>query len=118
MIRNKSKNDYNAHSNYSIILYSIGVALLFAYFIFRNNKLSHLASSSFQLSIVSFVLFIVYYFKSLLNINKLYLEDCLNNKKPTILLKIIGFPFYWITYFQFKSKIKEDLKRNCLESLK
>ncbi len=105
----KSKIDYSAHSIYSIILYSVGVVLLVAYFIFRNNKLPHLASASIQLSIASLVLFLIYYIKSIFNLNSLYSLESLKSKKPNILLTIIGFPLYWITFSIFKTKIKEDL---------
>ncbi|TYA71764.1 LptF/LptG family permease [Seonamhaeicola marinus] len=108
-IANKAKQDYKAHSIYSLVLYSLGVILLIGFFIFRNNKLPHLASAAIQLSIVSLVLFAVYYFKSLFNLNRLYSDESLKTKKTPILLLIIGFPLYWIAHIIFKTKIKEDL---------
>ncbi|MFD0842116.1 LptF/LptG family permease [Flaviramulus multivorans] len=112
------KSDYKPHSKFAITLYVIGIALLVLHFIFKNNKMPSLASASIQLSLISLVLFIIYYIKSLLNTLKFYTHIGKPQKKPNPLLIIIGFPLYMITYMFLNEKIKEDLKLNCLESLK
>jgi lipopolysaccharide export system permease protein len=112
------KSDYKPHSKFAIILYGIGILLLILHFIFNNNKMPSLASASIQLSLVSLVLFVVYYIKSLLNANKFYKHITKQQKKPSLLLIILGFPLYMITYVFLNEKIKEDLKLNFLESLK
>jgi lipopolysaccharide export system permease protein len=110
--------DFNDHSKFSIVLYSIGVVLLVLYFVFRNNKLPSLASFSIQFSLISLFLFVIYYLKSILNL-KQFLKH-INRKLsiPHILLLILGLPLYFFTYPFMKSKIKEDLKQNCLDFLK
>ena len=110
--------DYKAHSIFAITLYSIGIILLVLFFIFKNNKLPSLQSVSIQLSAISLFLYIVYYLKSILNVSKFYNHIDKKNKHPSIMLLIIGLPLYMITHFFLKSKIKEDLKQNCLDSLK
>ena len=110
--------DFNDHSKFSIILYSIGVILLILFFVFRNNKLPSLASFSIQISIISLVLFVVYYLKSTLNLWQFYRHINKKIKIPHVILLIIGLPLYMITYPFLKSKIKEDLKQNCLDFLK
>jgi lipopolysaccharide export system permease protein len=112
-----SKN-YKAHSTFAITLYSIGIILLVLFFVFKNNKLPSLQSASIQLSIISLFLYIVYYLKSIFNLSKFYNHINKRNKRPSIMFLIIGLPLYMITYFFLKSKIKEDLKQNCLDSLK
>ena len=110
--------DYNEHSKFSVTLYSIGAVLLILFFVFKNNKLPSLASASIQLSITSFVLYVVYYIKSILNVKHFYNNINKLNKKPNVIMLIIGLPLYMIGYLFIKSKIKEDLKQNCLDSLK
>ncbi len=101
-------NDYKAHSLFSIILYSLGVILLILYFIFKNNKLPSLESASIQLSVIAFVLFVIYYFKSIINLNSIYKIEALNEKKPNVLLFIVGVPLYILTYILFLNKIEND----------
>jgi lipopolysaccharide export system permease protein len=110
--------NYKYHSKFAIWLYGVGIILLVLHFVFNNNKLPSLATASIQLSIVSLFLFVIYYSKSLINTFKFY---SLNNKlenRPNIILLILGIPFYFIAYVFLNSKIKEDLKQNCLDSLK
>jgi len=110
--------DYNDYSKFTIVLYSIGTVLLLLHFVFKNNKLPSLASASIQLSITSLVLFIIYYIKSLVNTFGFYAHIDNKGKKPNLFLVILGIPFYFITHIFLKDKIKEDLKQNCLDSLK
>lgn len=110
--------DFNDHSKFSIVLYSIGVILLVLFFVFRNNKLPSLASFSIQISIISLVLFVVYYLKSTLNLWQFYKHINKKIEIPHVILLIIGLPLYMMTYPFLKSKMKEDLKQNCLDFLK
>ena len=99
--------DYNDHSKFAITLYAIGIILLILHFVFKNNKLPSLASASIQLSITS-----------LINTFNFYAQIENRDKKPNLFLIILGIPFYFITHIFLKDKIKEDLKQNCLDSLK
>ena len=110
--------DYKDHSKFAITLYCIGIVLLVLHFVFKNNKLPSLASASIQLSLVSLFLFLIYYAKSLFNTTKFYNHINRKEKKPYLFLLIIGIPLYFITYLFLNDKMKEDLKQNCLESLK
>lgn len=115
---NKVAKNYYTHANFAITLFSIGIVLLILHFVFNNNKLPPLASASIELSMVSLLLFLIYYIKSLFNFSEL--NQCLHGKerKQNIILIIIGFLLYPITYFSFKSSIKKDLIQNGLEFLK
>ena len=117
-ISNRIVNNYKVHSKFAIVLYAIGTSLLILFFIFRNNKLPSLASASIQLSIISLVLYVIYYLKSILNLNQFYKHIKKLEKFPNIILLIVGLPFYMTTYPLLDVKIKEDLQQNCLESLK
>ncbi|MDN3667540.1 LptF/LptG family permease [Algibacter miyuki] len=118
---NKSEQihkDYKDHAKFAIFLYSIGAVLLLLFFVFKNNKLPSVASASIQLSLVSFALFIVYYIKSIINIIAFYKHIDNPAKRPNWVLLIIGLPLYMIAYPLLNVNINEDLKRNCLKSLK
>lgn len=110
--------NYKAHSKFGIILYIIGVILLVLFFVFKNNKLPSLASASIQLSFVSFFLYAIYYIKSLFNLFSFYKHLNKNGKRPNMVTLIIALPLYMFVYPFLNIKIKEDLKQNCLDSLK
>ena len=117
-VSEKIAKDYKEHSLFAISLYATGAVLLILFFVFKNNKLLPLATAAIQLSIVSFVLYIIYYVKSIINLNSFYPYINKKEKAPNLGLLILGFPFYMITYPLLKVKLKEDLKRFCLDSLK
>jgi lipopolysaccharide export system permease protein len=114
----KLNSDFKEHANYAITLYTIGIVLLILFFVFKNNKLPSLESASIQLSIISIVLYIIYFIKSCLNINSFYAHIKKKQRKPNLLLILIGFPLYFLSYFLLKRKMSDDLKQNCLDSLK
>nr|WP_262507892.1 LptF/LptG family permease [Wocania ichthyoenteri] len=110
--------NYKIHSKFAIVLYSIGVILLVLFFVFKNNKMPSLQSASIQLSTVALFLYIIYYIKSLFNLNHFYSHINKKEKMPNIMFLIIGMPLYIIVYPFLNVKINEDLKQNCLDSLK
>lgn len=110
--------DYKDHTKFAITLYIIGAVLLILHFVFANNKLPSVATASIQISLVSFAMYIIYYFKSIININQFYKHINKIEKKPHPVLIAIGLPLYFIGYIFLNSKMKEDLKQNCLNSLK
>ncbi len=109
---------YKTHSKFAFCLYTVGVVLLILFFIFRNNDLPSLASASIQLSIVSLVLFVIYYIISIANTVRF--NTIINKKKkfPNIILVLLGIPLYFIIIIFLNATIKEDLNQNCLDSLK
>ena len=109
---------YKNYSKFAMVLYGIGAVLSVLFFVFKNNKLPSVASVSLKLSLVSFFLYILYYIKSLLKLFSFYKNLTKSGKQPSSVLLIIGLPLYFIAYPFLKVKIKEDLKQNCLDSLK
>ncbi|MFB9055569.1 LptF/LptG family permease [Mariniflexile ostreae] len=110
--------DYFKHSNFSIALYGIGAVLLGLFFVFKSNEMFSLASASIQLSFVSFALYFIYYIKTFINLSNFYKHIREHAKFPNIIIFIAGIPLYMVTYIFLNSKVKEDLKLYCLESLK
>lgn len=110
--------NFFSNSKFSIVLYWIGVVLLVLFFVFRNNKLPSLATSSIQLSIILLILYIIYYAKSILNLASFYKHINKKINSLQIVILIIGLPLYMLTHLFLKSEIKKDLKQNCLDSLK
>jgi lipopolysaccharide export system permease protein len=108
--------NYKEHSQFAITLFSIAAVLLVLFFVFKNNKLPSLASASIQLSLVSLFLYVLYYIKSILNLFSFYKH--IKRNAPNSILLLIGMPLYMITYVFLKAKMKEDLRLNCLDSLK
>ncbi|WP_317197718.1 LptF/LptG family permease [Neotamlana sargassicola] len=109
---------YMPHAKFAISLFIVGVVLLVLHFVFKNNKLPSVAMASIQLSIMSLILFVVYYLKSLKDLFSFYSFINKPRKKPALILVILGFPLYFISHLLFKEKVKEDLKLNYLKSLK
>ncbi|MDD7886142.1 LptF/LptG family permease [Flavivirga sp. 57AJ16] len=105
-------------SKFAIILYSIGAISLILYFICNNNKLPALASVLIKVSMGAFLLFVVYYIRLLVNTFRFYTHIKKKDKRPHFFLLLIGFPLYIVSYAFLNVKIKEDLKLNCLNSLK
>tara|TARA_R110000868_G_scaffold342619_1_gene603486 strand:- start:4784 stop:6688 length:1905 start_codon:yes stop_codon:yes gene_type:complete len=109
---------YKSDSKIAIILYSIAVVLLILFFILKNNKLPSVATTSLKISLVVFFVFIVYYIKSIVTLFKFYKNIDKNEKRPNLIVLIITFPLYMFIYPFLSVKTKEDLKQNCLDSLK
>lgn len=112
------KKDYTEHSKFALTLYIIGAVLLILFFVFKNNELVPLSLASIQLSIVAFVLFIIYFIKSIINVFQFYNHIDKKQNRPKLIPLIIGLPLYFISFLFIKEKLKADLRLNCLESLK
>ncbi len=114
----KISDDFIDHSKFSIILYSIGAILIILFFVLKNNKLPSLASASVQIGIISLFLYVIYYIKGYLNISSFYNTIKKPKRKPNVILIILGLPIYFLSYFLLKRKISDDLKQNCIDSIK
>lgn len=117
-VSEKIISQLQAHSKFAITLYASGVIMLVLFFVFKNNKLPSIATATIQLSFVSFGLYAIYYIKSLFNIFSFYKQLNKKSKHPSIISLIIAFPLFIFVYPFLNLKIKEDLKQNCLDSLK
>jgi len=100
--------DYSFHSKTALIFYITGLILTILFFVFNNNKLPNFASAAIELSIISLVMLLIYYIKSVLNLRALYalVDEKTNSKKPILL--VLGYVIYPLTHFLKQNKIKED----------
>ncbi|WP_082331993.1 LptF/LptG family permease [Mangrovimonas xylaniphaga] len=114
----KIANDFYDYSLTTIVSYGIGAVLILFYFIFRNNKLPELAHIVLQLGIISFVFVVIYFTVSSFVLSKFYGSLPESDKKINFFLLIIGLPFYPITYFLLKIRVKEELYKTSIENIK
>lgn len=100
--------DYSFHSKTALIFYITGLILTILFFVFNNNKLPNFASAAIELSIISLVMLLIYYIKSVLNLRALYalVDEKTNSKNPILL--VLGYVIYPLTHFLKQNKIKED----------
>ncbi|GAA3605256.1 hypothetical protein GCM10022396_23230 [Flavivirga amylovorans] len=109
---------YKSQAKFAIISYAIGAILLILFFVCNNNKLPSLAAVLIKVSIGAFVLFVLFYIRLLIKTFKFYNHIKKKDKRPNFFFLLIGLPLYMISYAFLNVKIKEDLKLNCLNSLK
>ncbi|WMI70195.1 LptF/LptG family permease [Mangrovimonas sp. YM274] len=114
----KIATDFKDYSLTTIISYGIGAVLILSYFIFRNNKLPELAHIVLQLGIISFVFVAIYFTVSSIVLSKFYKSLPESNKTINYFLLLIGLPFYPITYFLLKNRVKEELYKTSIENIK
>jgi lipopolysaccharide export system permease protein len=103
--------DYHFNTKTALIFYITGLILFILFFVFKNNNLSNFAEAAIQLSVVSVIVLIVYYIKSVININALYtlIQEKTNYKKTGRLL--FSFVFYPFTYYIRRNKINEEFSK-------
>jgi lipopolysaccharide export system permease protein len=114
----KIAKDFNDYSLTSYVSYIIGAILLLLFFVFRNNKLPQLASASIDLSIVALAFFIIYVIVSSIYLNKFYKAINYADKKINFPSLILGIPFYFISYYLLKNKVKEEILKSSVENIK
>lgn len=117
-ILQKVAKDFKDYALTTFTSYCIGLVLTLLFFVFKNNKLPQLASASFDLSLIALFFFILYLIVSTLKLIKFYKNLDTGEHKINVLLFIIGIPFYGISYFLLKNKIKEALLKSTIESIK
>lgn len=64
--------DYKIYSRFTIIFYWFALILFVLYFILKNNKLEEIAVVSIQLSIISFIVYVIYFFLTRIIISKIF----------------------------------------------
>ncbi len=101
---------YKQYSRISLSLYVIGLIPLLLYFVFKNNKLSSLAEVSLTISTVSFALYLVSFVLTHVQLKAFYKTIQKGKTNTFFVTSILGIPFYFLIYFFFNKKTKEDLK--------
>ncbi len=114
----KVSEDCMDYSRFAMVFYCIGIILLVLHFVFKNNKLPEVAEASRDLSIISLLVYLLYFVVTNIQIKLFYKKLNLKVKQVSILLMVLGFPFYAVAHFFLKNKIKEDLDASILENVK
>lgn len=114
----KEADNTISYSKIAYIFYNLGVVLLILHFVLKNNGLPQIASSAIQLSIISLFVYVIYYALTWLTSNKFYQHLGFKIKPLDKFLMILGLPFYGISHFLLKNKIKEDLDKSCILNVK
>ncbi|CDF80158.1 permease [Formosa agariphila KMM 3901] len=108
---------FNIHSKFAFIFNAIGIVLLVLYFVLNNNKMQDIAAISLQLSIISFVVFLIYYIALQFNLKAFNTHIQQKNNSSSIVITILGFVIYPVAHVFFKHKVKTDLSRNAIQHL-
>lgn len=104
--------NYKALSSISIIFYLLSLITLILFFIFKNNKLPEFAEISIQLSMISCIVYCIYFFQERYTMSKIFkmVESRLftNSLLSTIIVLII----YPVAFYFRRNKLKEVLPEN------
>jgi lipopolysaccharide export system permease protein len=105
------------YSQFAFIFYMMGIILLGLHFIFKNNKFPEFASASIDLSLISLFIFVIYFIITFVLSIRFYKQLKLKVKPLNPFLMLIGMPFYGVSHFLLRNKIKEDLNQSAIESI-
>jgi len=114
----KEALDTIGYSNFAIIFYLIGLAFIGVHFILKNNGLPETAASAIDLGVISLLIYVLYYVVTFVKATAFYKHLGLNIKALNPLLMLMGLPFYGVSHFLLKNKIKEDLDRSAIQNVK
>ena len=118
IISKKEADDAIDYSKFAFVFYTIGILLLVMHFVFKNNKFPEIASAAIDLSIISLLVYALYYVITWITTNRFYKHISFEVKPMNIFLMLIGLPFYGVSHFLLKNKIKEDLDKSCILNVK
>ncbi|KAB1067647.1 YjgP/YjgQ family permease [Tamlana haliotis] len=112
-LRSTLKN-YTAHAKIAMIVYSLSVILVVLYFILNNNKQEALALAALQLAAILFILFVIYFIKSILNTLQFYKQKEATIKTAQLIIILMSSILYPIPFFILQKQLKRDFKSICL----
>jgi lipopolysaccharide export system permease protein len=107
IIKDKELPNYKAHTKYALLFYILSLIFFVLYFVFKNNKLSEFGESSIQLSIITFICYVLYFIKSYFNIQAL--SKMYGNLKISsgFIYFILSFIFFPLIHYLRKDKIAQ-----------
>ena len=108
---NRAVNLFNENSKIAFVAYFAYLVFTVLALVFNNNKLPALAVISGILAVILVISFLVYLIKLYTNLSNFY--KILNEKNTINILgiAIIGIPLYFLVYFYYQKKLKEDIKQ-------
>ncbi len=105
------------YSRFAFIFYCTGGLLLGFHFIFKNNKFPEFASVALNVGLIAFAIFLICFVVAFVSALKFYDELTPKTKPLSPFLMAFGFPFYGISHFFLRNKIKEDLNQNAVKNI-
>ena len=105
----KLYRDYKSLSKITYIFYFLSLSTCILFFVFNNNKLPDFAAMSIQLSAISLIVYIVYFFQENLIISKIFKLVKVKIFVNGLILKIFALVFYPFIHFIRRNKFKEVL---------
>ena len=98
--------------------YAIAAVFIVLHFVFKNNKLPELAVTILNLGLIALLFFAIYFVVSSIKISKFFSTLKESDKKINYFLLLIGLPFYALTYFLLKNRVKEELSKSSIKNIK
>ncbi|RXJ45648.1 LptF/LptG family permease [Gelidibacter gilvus] len=114
----KEATDAIDYSKFAFIFYTIGIVLLILHLVFKNNNFPEYTSAALDLTIISFGIYLLYYCVTWIKASVFYKHIGFKSKGIDVILMLIAFPFYGVSHFLLKNKIKEDLDKSCILNVK
>lgn len=114
----KEATDAIDYSKFAFIFYTIGIVLLILHLVFKNNNFPEYTSAALDLTIISFSIYLIYYSVTWIKASVFYKHIGFKSKGIDVILMLIAFPFYGVSHFLLKNKIKEDLDKSCILNVK
>jgi lipopolysaccharide export system permease protein len=105
------KTAYDENSTLAFKLYFISLFLDIVGAVLNNNGFPVLGKIMMSIGIVSTIFYLISFMKSFVNQSNFYKVLGKKTMSNAIVLIILGVPLYFIYYFYFKGKLKEDLKQ-------
>lgn len=115
---NFKAKDVIEYSRFAFVFYLIGVIFLVLHFVFKNNKFPEFATSSMDLSLISLFIYALYFIITYVHSIKFYSFLDIKVKPVSLVLMLLGFPFYGVSHFLLRNKIREDLNLGSIDNLK
>ncbi len=115
-----SKDAKNAikWSKVTFIIYILSASFLILHFVFKNNNFPEWSQFVLIGSIIGFVLFLISFISTYTKVSTFKKDLDVPTKRLNPILMILGFPFYMVSHFFLKNKIREDLGSAVIENIK
>ncbi|WP_262892112.1 LptF/LptG family permease [Aegicerativicinus sediminis] len=115
-----SKDAKNAikWSKVTFFIYILSASFLILHFVFKNNNFPEWSQFVLIASIIGFVLFLISFISTYTKVSTFKKDLDVPTKRLNPILMILGFPFYMVSHFFLKNKIREDLGSAVIENIK
>ncbi len=102
---------YDENSRISFISYFAYIISAVLGLVLKNNNFEVLGVILIIIAILVFIICYTYMFRSFINLSNFYKQVGNDTKINIFALYIIGLPLYFLIYFYYSKKLKEDIKQ-------